>query len=133
MFLYKNFFNKTHFKMKNLLLLFSVLFLFSCQENNYQDSQLIGEWTAAEWNDLTNEKTINIPVTFTFDAENRYDASYGNSSEKGKYWISASHLHTVEDGKAEKKVEIKKLENDSLIFGMNRMGNLEEIVLVKSK
>lgn len=83
------------------------------------------------WNDITNNKTIDIDVTFQFDKEGRYIGQYGNSAEQGKYWIAADNLHTIEDGKAEKKVKIKTLNKDTLILGMNRMGSIEELVLVR--
>ncbi|MFK7809758.1 MAG: lipocalin family protein [Saprospiraceae bacterium] len=117
--------------MKNLYLLF-VIVLLSCQgEVKFQSHQLEGKWKAIEWKDLTNDKAIDVAVTFEFDNQERYTGNYGSKKEIGKYWIGGDNLHTIEDGKAEKKVKIKKLENDTLIFGMNRMGNLEELILVK--
>lgn len=117
--------------MKNIIF-FGVLFLIGCQPGTgYQDSQLVGNWKGIEWNDLTNNKKIDVKVGFTFEEGNRYTGNYGNSSESGKYWIAGDNLHTIEDGKAEKKVKIKKLLNDTLIFGMNRSGVIEEIVLIK--
>ncbi|MCB0563486.1 MAG: lipocalin family protein [Phaeodactylibacter sp.] len=97
----------------------------------YNEDQLVGKWAGVEWKDVTNDRVIDSPVAFSFDADGRYEASSGASSEKGKYWISGENLHTVEDGKAEKKVKIAKLQNDSLLFQMNRAGVIEEILLVR--
>ena len=112
--------------------IFYLLILLGCQnEAKYQESQLIGTWDAIEWNDLTNNEKIDIRFDFSFGEDSRYVGNYGDSSEQGKYWISGDNLHTIEDGKAEKKVKIKKLNKDTLIFGMNRGGTIEEIVLVR--
>ena len=46
--------------------------------------------------------------------------------------VMSTYLHTVEDGKAEKKVEILKLTADTLIFQMNRAGTIEEVLLTKT-
>lgn len=109
-----------------------LLILFGCQQNTtYQESQLIGSWDAVEWKDVTNDNTIDIRVDFSFGEDGRYVGNYGDSSEKGRFWISGDFLHTVEDGKAEKTVEIKKLTQDTLIFGMNRAGTIEELFLVR--
>ncbi|MBK8490954.1 MAG: hypothetical protein IPL49_08725 [Saprospirales bacterium] len=115
--------------MKKLILVLLV-FLLGCT-SEFTDDQLLGKWTAVEWMDITNDKIIDIPVDFSFDNEGRYVANNGNATEKGKYWISGDNLFTIEDGKAEKKVKIAKLQNDSLLFRMNRAGTIEEILLVK--
>lgn len=129
--IFKNYKNK---QMKKLMILLSVVFLGSCQsEPLFNESQLLGKWKLSEWLDETNDKKIAIDVDFTFEENSRYIANYGRATEKGKYWITRDNLHTVEDGKAEKKVKIEKLTNDSLIFGMNRMGNIEKLILIKDK
>lgn len=115
--------------MKKLIVI-GLVFLLGCA-GKYNEDQLVGQWKGVEWKDVTNDKIINAAVAFSFEADGRYEATSGTSSEKGKYWISGENLHTVEDGKAEKKVKIAKLQNDSLLFRMNRAGVIEEILLVK--
>lgn len=118
--------------MKYLICLIA-LSIIACQnESPYQDQELLGDWNAIEWMDVTNQKPINAKVSFHFEENNRYIGNYGNASEKGKYWISGDNLHTIEDGKAEKKVRIKKLANDTLVFEMNRAGAMEEMVLIRN-
>ena len=107
-----------------------LLFCFSC-EAPYQSEALVGNWKSVAWRNTTNGTAITTPVTFNFEPTERYEATYGSNTEKGKYWIVEDNLHTIEDGKAEKKVRIAKLQNDTLVFEMNRAGNLEELVLVK--
>lgn len=117
--------------MKKLIVV-ALFFLVGCA-GKYDESQLVGKWKSIEWKDVTNETIIDVPVRFTFDTDGRYEASSGASTEKGKYWISEEKLHTVEDGKAEKKVKIAKLQNDTLVFQMNRAGVIEEILLVREE
>ena len=117
--------------MKKLIVV-ALLFLIGCA-GKYEEDQLAGKWKGVEWKDVTNEKVIDIPVAFSFGEDGRYEANSGTSSEKGKYWISGENLHTQEDGKAEKKVKIAKLQNDTLLFRMNRAGAIEEILLVREE
>lgn len=112
------------------LLVIALFFLIGCA-GKYEENQLIGQWAGVEWKDVTNEKIIDEPVRFTFEEDGRYEATAGTSSEKGKYWVSGENLHTQEDGKAEKKVKIARLQNDTLAFQMNRAGVIEEMVLVR--
>ena len=117
--------------MKNLIVV-ALFFLMGCV-GKYDESQLVGQWTGVDWKDVTNDRVIDVPVAFTFGEDGRYEASSGSSTEKGKYWITEEKLYTIEDGKAEKKVEIAKLENDSLLLRMNRAGVIEEILLVRGE
>lgn len=118
--------------MKNLAFLFLAGLLFACAgEPIFNEDQLVGNWEVVSWTDETNNQIYEADVTFSFDEDGRYVATNGGTEEKGKYWIAADNLHTVEDGKAEKKVKIEKLSTDSLVFGMNRVGAIEKMVLVK--
>ncbi|MEM6724438.1 MAG: lipocalin family protein [Bacteroidota bacterium] len=115
------------------LFLFSIILFIGCQsEPQYTEDQLLGQWNLTEWKDLTNDKAIDGTVQFIFEAESRYTGTYGKLKEVGKFWIEGDNLHTIEDGKAEKKVKIEKLNSDTLIFGMNRVGNLEQMILIKA-
>jgi len=119
--------------MKRLIIL-SIVILMGCQNDSiYEDNQLFGKWNLVEWTNKTNETKIDVKVDFEFDEDGRYIGRYGNAAEKGKYWISGNNLHTIEDEKAEKKVKITKLENDTLVFEMNRAGEIEEMILIKEK
>lgn len=102
----------------------------ACSEDQ-KEKDLIGEWTLVEWKDVTHDRQKQGEVSFIFKEDKRYKASLNGNVEKGRYWVEFQNLHTVEDGKSEKKVKILKLENDTLIMEMNRMGTMEEMVLVK--
>ena len=113
------------------LLALPLLFLACDEKPAFLESQLHGDWKAISWEDITNNKVYDAEVTFSFAADGRYVATQGGGEEVGKYWIEADNLHTIEDGMAEKKVKIETLNPDTLIFGMNRVGALERIVLVR--
>ncbi|MEM1216035.1 MAG: lipocalin family protein [Bacteroidota bacterium] len=117
--------------MRYLALLPVFLLLFTACEGPYQSESLVGSWQSIAWRNTTTGTERTTPVHFQFGADERYVATYGAQEEQGRYWIEQENLHTIEDGKAEKKVRIAKLQNDTLIFEMNRAGNLEELVLVK--
>ncbi len=117
--------------MKKLIVV-ALVFLLGCA-GKYDEDQLAGTWRGVEWKDVTNDRVIDAEVTFVFEPDGRYEASSGASSEKGEYWISGENLHTREDGKAEKKVKIARLEKDTLLFEMNRAGVIEEILLVREE
>lgn len=118
--------------MRMLPILILLFFLSGCEAPSlFDESQLLGNWQAVSWVDETNDKVIDVPVNFQFDTDGRYIGSYGNKAEEGRFWISDDNLHTIEDGKAEKKVKIEVLTSDSLVFGMNRAGNIEKITLLK--
>jgi len=116
----------------NILLAILGLFLISCDAlSTYDQAALVGSWEAVEWKNLSTGELIPGQVSFSFDDDGRYKAKYGDYVEQGKYWMVSDNLHTVEDGMAEKKVKIEKLTADSLVFGMNRMGQLEKLVLIR--
>lgn len=118
--------------LQSLSIPFFVAFLcMCCTSSLFEESHLHGSWDKQEWKDLTNDKLIPNQMDFAFDSDRRYEVDYGSEKEIGKYWISGKYLHTVEDGKAEKKVEILKLNQDTLIFQMNRAGTIEEVFLLK--
>lgn len=121
--------------MKNHKILLSIcciLFLMSsCQENKFDDHLLTGDWKLKEWKELESGKAINNAMDMSFKDDGTYVIDYGSEKESGKFWIASEYLHTVETGKAEKKVKILTLSSDSLQFQMNRGGYLENVLLLK--
>ena len=106
------------------------LLLVSCTDN-FDETLLHGDWKTTDWYILDSGKKINNQMDFSFDADRRYIIDYGTEKENGKYWIAVDYLHTVEDGKAEKKVKIVMLTKDTLDMEMNRGGRLERLLLTK--
>ncbi len=116
---------------KTLTISLLVCFL-SCAENfNFDATHLIGNWKTASWIENISNKKIPNQMDFTFRQDSLYEVDYGSIKEKGKYWIAGEYLHTIEDGQAEKKVRLKLVKPDSIIFEMNRTGKLETVILTK--
>lgn len=120
-------------KKINLLLLVLLIAtcLVACFSSSFNKELIYGEWQLHKWTDITNNKAVNGQMNFTFNENERYIVDYGSEKEEGKYWLMGTYLHTVEDGMAEKKVEIQTLTQDSLVFEMNRAGTIERVVLLK--
>ena len=118
--------------MKYTLLLAFCCVVFSCM-TPYDESKLLGEWKKIDWTVINSGESISNKMDFTFNPDNRYEVDYGSQKELGKYWISGEYLHTLEDGKIEKKVKILILTLDSLVFEMNRAGSLEKVTLIKDQ
>jgi len=94
---------------------------------------LYGNWSSYNWIDVDSGETISNPLTFKFDSLGRYEVDYGSEMERGKYWLSGEFLHTVEDGRAEKKVKVLKLSLDTFIMEMNRSGYIEHVSMRRVK
>ena len=117
--------------MKYVLLCFLVFSLSSCAQN-WDASNLLGEWKTSSWEVAQTGKEINAKMDFNFVNDKRYIIDYGTQTEKGKYWISGDYLHTVEDGQSEKKVKILSLSHNTFIFEMNRAGSIENVKLIRN-
>ncbi len=63
--------------------------------------------------------------------EGAYIAVYGDQKEKGLYKLKGNKLYTTAEDKIEKVVRIIHISADTLVLGMNRMGQDEELVLVE--
>ena len=108
----------------------SFLMLYACS-GQYTKEDLRGAWTVKSWVEFKSKKTISAQMDMTFNPEGKYVVDYGTEKEEGKFWVENDYLHTVENGKAEKKVKIIKLNIDSLVIEMNRAGSIEQVVLVR--
>jgi len=118
-------------KIKTLLLTsLLTLLIISCADG-LDESLLHGSWKTVEWKVVDTGQEINNQMDFTFDSKRRYSVDYGTEKEQGRYWVAVDYLHTVEDGKAEKKVKIKSINSDTLQLEMNRGGRIERLVLLK--
>jgi hypothetical protein len=110
------------------IILFSSLLLLACADN-LDETLLHGNWSTKDWYILESGKKINNTMDFSFDSDRRYSIDYGSQKESGKYWVAVDYLHTVEDGKAEKKVKIISLSADTMVLEMNRAGQIERLLL----
>ena len=109
------------------------LLIFACEDIK-QNKLIIGTWVGAEWL-VGGRPSESDPKKTTFDFAKNGDYVYNNSGiiEKGTFRVSESKLFTVPDGQQEMAVGITKLRADSLVFQMNRGGQLETLTLIKKK
>jgi len=118
--------------MARLLFSAAVLFLISSCVVEKHKEPLIGDWTLSNWEvKSTKQKLSGQKMDFTFKDNDRYLVDYGSEQEKGDWRVAGNNLYTTEDDNVQKMVKITKLENDTLVFDMNRSGRLETVTLVK--
>lgn len=118
--------------MKKIIpILFIAMVLSSCNEES-KKPLLIGQWQGVSWTLRDKETGRDAKsVTFVFANEDKYSASFGTLSEGGTYRLSKDMLYTTGENKIEKMVKLSKITADTIIMEMNRMGDAEELVLVK--
>ena len=121
--------------------MFRILFIFftlifgamACkQAPKFDPALLVGEWKGAEW--VIKGKPSGRDareVRFNFEQSLNYTASYGEQKETGTYRIDGKKLYTTAEDKIEKVVSIENISSDSLVLGMNRVGQEEQLILVK--
>jgi len=117
---------------KTFIAIILICILTSCG-NNKNNKLIVGKWIGAEWLVNGNPSDRNPREThFTFDDQGNYTFTYGGVLEKGTYNVENEMLFTKPTGQQEIMVRINKLSRDSLIFDMNRGGQPETLVLIKT-
>ena len=118
---------------QSCVMLAIVLLVFACEDIK-QNKLIVGNWIGAEWLIGGNPSPSNPKnTTFTFNDNGDYVYNNAGITEKGTFKVSESKLFTTPDGQQEIAVGILKLTTDSLVFQMNRGGQLETLTLVKKK
>lgn len=118
------------------VVLLTVLMMCSCQSED-KTPLLIGTWKGASWsvgNKDSGRKASN--ARFVFNADNTYSANFEGSNEKGTFRLRGDgKLFTTAEGstKIEKAVKLTKITADTVVMDMNRVGDREQLVLVKMK
>ena len=130
-------FSKT--AIKSLLgLILSITLLVACKsEPKFNPELLVGTWNGIDWKvqgkssgrDASAVNFVFAPFTGE-DASGIYMAAYGSQKESGSYKIAGDKLYTTAEDKIEKVVRIVTVNADTLVLGMNRMGQEEELVLL---
>lgn len=121
---------RLEFTVAKYVILLVILFV-SCQSNNYQETDLHGNWKVVNWEIASTGQERSNQMDMSYAADGSYTVDYGSEKEVGKYWIANDFLHTTETGQAEKKVKILDLNRDTLSIQMNRGGELENVLLVR--
>jgi len=116
------------------LCLISVFLCSSCK-NDEKTPLLYGSWQGVSWTAGGADTGRNVAeVEFVFADDGTYSATYGNQSEAGSFHLRGNELFTTAKGssKVEKMVKLSTLTADTLVMDMSRVGNAEQLVLVKS-
>ena len=109
----------------------SLLFIHCTPALSPYDTDIIGKWTQDSWIIVANNNPVNRQMDFTFTEGKRYTVNYGSELEEWKYWFIDDDFFTQEDGREKKKVRIVKLTPDTLVFEMNRGGQIERVSYVR--
>ncbi len=118
--------------MNILLIMLLICTLPSCVENE-NGKKIVGSWKGAEWLIDEQQSGRNVEETkFTFDSKGVYTFLYGSKLETGTYKVENDMLFTKPAEGQEIMVKITKLNNDSLVFDMNRSGVKEILTLIKA-
>ncbi|MEY3194611.1 MAG: hypothetical protein RIQ78_708 [Bacteroidota bacterium] len=125
-------------KISAILLFFTLLFACATAPT-FNPELLVGTWNGVDWRvqgkssgrDAASVSFVFTPLTGHESVEGLYMAVYGDQVEKGQYKIKEDKLYTTAEDKIEKVVRIVHLSADTLVLGMNRMGQEEELVLVE--
>jgi hypothetical protein len=122
-------------KLKTILLMvLSLVLVFSSCIDSVNNKLIIGKWKATEWLENEIPNIANATNTaFSFDDKGNYTFSHNETVRKGTYKVENNMLFTNEEGMQEIMINISKLNNDSLIFIMNNAGTPEQLTLLKVK
>lgn len=119
--------------MKKIIFGFTLLlFVISCKEDDNKKPLLLGKWKGTSWkvNGKESGRDFNA-IKFEFKAGDLYAATYGDQTEKGTFRLAGDKLYTTAENKIEKMVKLAVLTADSLVMDMNRVGESEQLILVK--
>ena len=126
--------------MKIPLFVLAATLLFACKsEPKINPELLVGTWNGVDWKvkgvssgrDAKSVFFVFAPLSGDHQNEGTYIAAYGSQKEKGSYKLKGDKLYTTAEDKIEKVVRIVNINADTLVLGMNRMGQEEELVLVE--
>lgn len=111
--------------------LLCIISLSSCSDNESL-KLIVGKWQCVQWS-VDNEEDANSSqnVNFEFKADKTYTYHNSGLTETGTFKIASGKLYTTPSGQLEMAVEIKKLNQDSMIFDMSRGGMPESMVLIR--
>lgn len=119
--------------IKNIIFGAFILLLISC--GGLTKEQLKGKWTAVQLTEEGDSLKVNLDeITLDFKDIGYKFTSTLNYKEAGTYNLKDNFLTTLDslnEGTAEKVVEITKLQNDSLFIRMNEAGKERILVLKK--
>ena len=118
-------------KFGSLLLtaILAITLFSACQ--SFNEREIHGQWYSNSW--TSNGEPIRMRAWMDFEEDGTYRAVFQDSKEQGEYWIDGYKLFTQAEGADKIVTRIKRLEMDTMVIGMNRGGNDEEILFVRGK
>jgi hypothetical protein len=120
--------------LRYVFLLIFLNFLSSCTfEDKERTDMIMGTWQGTEWFVEGELREFNMAnVHFNFQSGNRYEAQLGAREEVGTFRIYEDKLYTQDGAAAQIMTNIEKLTADSLVINMNRGGQREQLILVRT-
>ena len=121
--------------MKNLAIISTfTLLLFGCKQDDTMKQKLVGQWKGSAWTVGGKDAERNVKsISFEFQDNYTYSTSYEDQNEKGTFRLSGDKLYTTADSKnkIEKMVKIAAISADTFVMDMNRMGDAEQLTLIR--
>jgi Lipocalin-like domain len=121
---------------KCLFLSLFALTLFSCKQDDSMKQKLIGNWQGVSWTVGGKDAGRNAKaVSFEFTEGYTYSTTYEDQGEKGTFRLSGDKLYTTADtkNKIQKMVKIAAINADTFVMDMNRMGDAEQLTLIRKR
>lgn len=93
---------------------------------------LEGDWHGVSWVLEDSDRGYDASsVFFSFNEDRTYTAQLGTREEKGDYYLANQMLYTNAEDQDEMSVRVQRLTNDTMVFRMNRGGQMEILTLAK--
>ena len=128
------FLNRKNRQMKSIYTFaFSAFLLFatSCDTKPAFDTALFeGAWKCAVMVTDGTEDLNPQNIVFDFKKDSTYSYTGGSYTEAGKWYLEGNKLVTIANDDLEKKVEIEKINADTLIMNMNDRGTEVQLILL---
>lgn len=121
--------------MKKIILSALILSaLVGCKQDDSKKQLIFGKWQGTAWTVAGKDSGRDAKaVNFEFKNDDTYSASFGGQGEKGVFKLTEDKLYTTADAgnKIEKMVKLSTLTADTIVMDMNRVGDSEQLILVK--
>ena len=114
------------------ILIVGLLTLQSCDSQEKLYEMLEGDWHGVSWVLEDSDRGYDASsVFFSFNEDRTYTAQLGAREEKGDYYLANQMLYTNAEDQDEMSVRVQRLTNDTMVFRMNRGGQMEILTLAK--
>lgn len=109
-----------------------ILFATSCETKPaFEPALFEGSWKCAVLYTDGVENLNPQTIIFDFNLDSTYSYTGGSYTEEGKWWLEGDKLVTAAQGDLEKKVQIEKINADTLVMNMNDRGTDMKLILLQ--